>query len=236
MNEIERIKKVYEKRKIEKKAEIYSYLNIGNLFIIHQRENNILELFKKYGFTNFSKLSVLDIGCGEGGFLRELIRYGSKPENLYGIDLLEDRIQRAKYLSPNINFRCGDASKLPFDDSFFDMVTQFTTFTSVLDKEMREQIASEMLRVLKPKGILVWYDFHKDNPKNQDVKGVRKREIFMLFPDCNIYLARVTLAPPIARMIAPYSIILCELLGKIPFLCTHYIGAIVKRKISPKKN
>ncbi|MDI6792500.1 MAG: hypothetical protein QME81_06490 [bacterium] len=47
---------------------------------------------------------------------------------------------------------------------------------------MRQRIASEMLRVLKPDGIL-WYDFHMDNPKNTDVKGVKKKEVKQLFPN-----------------------------------------------------
>ena len=42
-------------------------------------------------------------------------------------------------------------------------------------------------------------------------------------------LKRITLAPPLARAIAPYSVILCQILEKIPLLCTHYLGIIKKR-------
>ena len=60
-----------------------------------------------------------------------------------------------------------------------------------------------MLRVLKPGGLILWYDFHVDNPHNRDVQGVRKREIFELFSGCDIRLHRITLAPPIVRLVAP---------------------------------
>ena len=54
--------------------------------------------------------------------LRDFIKYGAKSKYLYGIDLLEDRIEIAKDISPNINFKCGDASNLPFEDEYFNVV------------------------------------------------------------------------------------------------------------------
>lgn len=230
MNEIERIKEAYERRKIDRKGRIYSYFNEANLFMIHQRERRLLDTFGRFKITSFSDRKILDVGCGGGGLLRELVKYGARPENLYGIDLLEERIEEAKYLSPNIDFRCGDASSLPYNDGFFDIVTQFTLFTSILDITMKKRIALEMLRLLKSDGIIIWYDFHKDNPKNPDVRGVKKKEIFELFPNCTIYLKAVTLAPPISRILVPFSVILCELLEKFPFLCTHYLGVIRRNK------
>lgn len=231
MNEIERIKKAYQRRKIDRKGRIYSYSNEANLFMIHQRERRLLDTFRRFKIMSFSDRKILDVGCGGGGLLRELVKYGARPENLCGIDLLEERIEEAKHLSRNIDFRCGDASSLPYNDGFFNIVIQFTLFTSILDITMKKRIASEMLRVLKPDGIIIWYDFHRDNPRNPDVRGVKKKEIFKLFPDCTIYLKRVTLAPPIARILVPFSVILCELLEKFRFLCTHYLGVIRRKKM-----
>jgi len=228
MDELERIKKAYEKRKIEQKDKVYSYFNKGSLFIIHQREKALLDILNKFNYSDLTNKKILDVGCGTGGTLRRFIDYGAKPENLYGIDLLEDRIEVAKQLNPKINFICGDSSNLQYPDDYFDIVMQFTVFTSIYDVELKKKIASEMLRVLKVDGIIVWYDFHIDNPKNPDVKRVKKNEIHSLFPNCEIFLKRITLAPPIARKIAPFSITLCQILEKIPFLCTHYLGIIQK--------
>jgi hypothetical protein len=58
---------------------------------------------------------------------------------------------------------------------------------------------------------------------------VKKREVQRLFPGCRIELRRITLAPPLVRLLAPYSWLACYVLGQIPWLCTHYLSAIRKR-------
>jgi hypothetical protein len=101
-------------------------------------------------------------------------------------------------------------------------------FTSVLDPGIKQQMAAEMIRVLKKDGLILWYDFYVNNPSNADVRGVKEQEIYRLFPDCQIELQRVTLAYPIVRALAPHSWLTCYLLGKNPWLCTHYLGVIRK--------
>ena len=236
MNEVERIKKAYNKRQIQQKGKLYSYFNKGNLYIVQERERVILGLLRKFNFSKLSDKKILDIGCGNGGELRNFIKYGAKPKYIYGIDLLDDRIEIAKDISPNINFKCGDASNLPYKDEFFDIVVQFTVFTSILKKGIKKDIAKEMLRVLKKEGIILWYDFSYNNPRNPDVKGIKKKEIIDLFPNCKFTFKRVTLAPPIVRFIAPRSWLLCYLLEKLSFLCTHYLVIIRKGKVLNENN
>ena len=229
MSEIERIKSVYEKRKRTIIDDRYSYFNIANLYNIQQREKEILKLLDRHRMNPLADKKILDVGCGKGGLLRSLIEYGALPQNVYGIDLLPDRIEHARKISPNIDFRCGNAEELPYQGETFDMVTQFTVFTSVLDHQVKEKIAREMIRVLKAEGVILWFDYHMNNPQNSDVRGVRKKEIVQLFPDCDYDFRRVTLAPPLARRIAPYSWLLCYLLAKVPLLRTHYL-AVIKKK------
>jgi ubiquinone/menaquinone biosynthesis C-methylase UbiE len=228
MNESERIKKAYNKRKIQQKGNLYSYFNKGNLYIIQSRERIILDLLREFNFSKLSDKKILDVGCGYGGELRNIVKYGAKPNHLYGIELIEDRIEIAKDVNPNINFRCGNALNLPYQDESFDIVAQFTVFTSILKKGIKKDIAKEMLRVLKKEGIILWYDFSYNNPRNPDVKGIKKKEIINLFPNCKFTFKRVTLAPPIVRFIAPRSWLLCYLFEKLSFLCTHYLVIIRK--------
>lgn len=228
MNEAERIKNVYKQRKSKQKCNLYSYFNKGYLVMDHQRERVMLDLLRKFNFSKLADKKILDVGCGTGILLREFIKYGAKPKYLYGIDLLEDRIKIAEEISPNINFRYGNAIKLPYKDNSFDIVAQFTVFTSILKKEIKNEIAKEMLRVLKEEGIILWYDFSYNNPRNRDVKGIKKKEIVELFPDCKFTFKRITLAPPITRFLAPKSWLLCYLFEKLSVLCTHYLVTIRK--------
>ena len=228
MNEVERVKRAYKKRKVEGKAQLYNLFSKAALFSFQQREKAILQILTQSGLDNLSNEKIFDLGCGKGGVLRDFIKYGANPENCFGIDLLTDRIEEAKRISPNMDLRCGNAEKLPFENESFDIILCFTVFSSILEENMRKNIASEMLRVLKPDGIILWYDYFMNNPKNPDVRGVRKKEIHELFPKCEVFLRRITLAPPITRLIAPRSYLLCYLLEKIPFLKTHYLIIIKK--------
>ena len=192
------------------------------------RELSLIKLLQKNNMSFLEDKRILDVGCGAGGELRNFLRYGARPENLCGVDILTDRVELGRKISPNIDMRCCDASKLPYKDESFDIVLQFTVFTSIFDIDMRKKIAKEMLRVLKSDGIILWYDFHVNNPKNPDVKGMKKSEIYRLFLDCDISLQRITLAPPLVRLLIPYSGLACYLLEKFKIFNTHYLGIVSK--------
>ncbi len=154
---------------------------------------------------------------------------GALPENVFGIDLLPGRIEQARKLCPQgVHLECGNATALTLPEASFDLVLRSTVFTSILDLAMRQCIAAEMLRVLKPGGFVLWYDFFVDNPRNPGVRGVRRSEIHKLFPGCQIHLRRITLAPPIGRLVGRYSRFVYNLLSRSKILCTHYLGLIKK--------
>ncbi len=224
-NEEARFRAAYLRRQGD--DERYSWFNSEFLYRIQERERRVLSILKQHGFTPLNKKLILEVGCGAGHWLREFVKWGFSPENIVGIDLLPDHIAKARRLSPNaVRLECGSAGKLEFRDATFDLVLQSMVFTSVLDPELKRQIAAEMLRVLKPGGVVLWYDFYVNNPSNRDVRGVKKGEIYQLFPDCRIKLSRITLAPPCARLLAPYSRLACQLLERLTILNTHYLGVI----------
>jgi ubiquinone/menaquinone biosynthesis C-methylase UbiE len=197
--------------------------------MIQERERRLLTLLKRYGFASLKEKKILEVGCGTGYWLREFIKWGALPENVTGIDLLADRVSKARRLCPPaVRLQCASAAQLPFANERFDLVLQSTVFTSILDPDLKRRVAAEMMRVVKPEGVILWYDYYVNNPWNSDVRGVKRREIARLFPRCRIELERITLLPPLARFLAPYSYLSCYLLEKLPPLCTHYLGVIRK--------
>lgn len=206
----------------------YSYFNPGNLFIVQSRERVLLKLMRQGGITQLADLRILDIGCGTAGELRKFVNYGALPENLYGIDLIPERVAEARRLSPGFQLQVGNARQLPYDDGFFDGMLQFVAFSSN-SPEARKDVAREMLRVLKPGGFILWYDFFAPNPLNKHVTPVGKKEIYSLFGQhCKIRLERNTLVAPLVRRLARSSWMSCIVLERIPFLNTHYVGFFKK--------
>jgi ubiquinone/menaquinone biosynthesis C-methylase UbiE len=223
-----RLQQAYARRR---NGHLYSRFNRAHLLMLQEREQRLLGLLARHGCKSLERKKILEIGCGTGDLLRDFIKWGARPENVVGIDLLSERVAEAIHLCPKATqIYQGNAATLEFSNESFDIVVQSTVFTSVLDSDVKRQMASEMCRVLKSDGLILWYDYHMDNPRNSDVQGVKDREIHALFPDCEIHLQRITLAPPIARALASYSGLVCCLLSKIPWLCTHYIGVIKKNR------
>ena len=181
-----RIKSVYAQRQ---GSSLYSWFNQGQLFRVHELERDILAILRSKGLSHLHDKKILEIGCGQGHWLREFIKWGASPENMMGIDLLPDRVTKARQLCPQgVKLQCGNATALAFQNASFDLVLQFTVFSSILDLNMKEVLAREMLCALREGGLILWYDIYINNPRNPDIRGIRKPEIAHLFPDCRIDL------------------------------------------------
>ena len=229
IHEEARLKSVYERRNAEIPKERYSYSNAANLLGIQERERRVLALLAKHPKVSLDEMKILEIGCGTGFWLREFIKWGARPENTVGLDLLPDRLEECRRLCPaEVTLQCDSASSIEMRDASFDLVLQSTVFSSVLDRATKQQIAREMVRVLRAEGIILWYDFFVNNPNNPDVRGIRRREITELFPECKVSSARITLAPPLARFLAPFSRVLCEALAGLRIFDTHLLAVISK--------
>lgn len=222
--EVERIRKAYGDRQ-ERVGDKYSHFNPATLLQVQQRERILLGALAQHGIHDLTSVQILDVGCGLGDALRRFISYGVRPERLHGIDLLPERASLARCLAPQVNFVCGNAAALPYPDARFSIVMQLTAFSSVLDPGLRARMAAEMLRVLHPSGLIIWYDFWL-NPTNRGVKGIGPGEVRRLFPGCRYQFRRLTLAPPLARLFVGRSVLLCQMLERVPFLLSHYLAVI----------
>lgn len=207
-------------------SDIYSPFNPSNLFMVQQRQRAELALLARHGLSRLEGRRILEVGCGRGGVLLNYLSYGAEPQTLHGTDLLLDRLQDAHNRLPHLPLSCTDGQRLPYCDNSFDLILQYTVFSSILDDSLKSTLASEMMRVLgKPGGLIIWYDFWL-NPTNKETRGIRPPEIRQLFPGCGFEFRRVTLAPPIARRVVPLSWLLGTVLEKLKLFNSHYLVAI----------
>lgn len=208
----------------------YSMLRPDVWLTLQERQRAMLQLFNRLGWREVDRLSVLEVGCGSGGNLLELLQIGFAPQHLSGIELLHERFAQARVRLPvGVTLWEGDASALDLPPESHDIVYVSTLFSSLLDADFQERLAAMMWRWVRPGGGVMWYDFTHDNPRNPDVRGVRLGRIRSLFPHAEIETRRVTLAPPIARRVAPLHPSLYALFNLVPWLRTHRLCWLGKR-------
>lgn len=239
----ENIRTEFQRRDSVLPADFYSLSREVNLFFYHGRVRESLRLLRRVGFFPCHEKKVLEVGCGARGWLPDFETWGVLRSNLAGIELDEERVRTIRQLlsgssealeavpMAGADIRTGDAGCLPWEDGTFDAIVQSTVFSSILSEEQQKSVAGEILRVMKPDGFLLWYDFVYNNPANPNVRGVPLARIKQLFPDCDFLARSATLAPPIARRIVPWSWLLAEVLQAARLLNTHRV-IIIRKKSS----
>lgn len=196
---------------------------------VDERRRATTTLLSAQGLHSLRGLDVIEVGCGSGSNLLELLERGVEPERLTGNELLADRLDEARRrLPPSLRLLSGDASALPLSDASFDVACQFTVFSSILDDALQRRLAASMWRWLRPGGAVLWYDFMVDNPRNRDVRGVPLSRVRELFPQGRITHRRVTLAPPLARAVVHVHPSLYGAFNALPLLRTHLLAWIAK--------
>ncbi|MCB0726619.1 MAG: class I SAM-dependent methyltransferase [Ignavibacteriae bacterium] len=124
-----------------------------------------LEIAHEGGIKEGQK--ILDAGCGIGGPARMLADVFEC--NVTGVDLTEEFIRTATLLSELVSlnhlteFIAADATQLPFANETFDVVWTQHAQMNIRDKN---QLYSELFRVLKKEGKFIYYDIFSTGKKD----------------------------------------------------------------------
>lgn len=207
----------------------YSMLRPDVWQTLQERQRAMLGLFAQAGVHELSDLSLLEVGCGAGGNLLELLRLGFAPAHLRGVELLPERLAIARAVLPEtVQLSGGDALQAGVPAQSLDIVYVSTVFSSLLDDAYQQRLAETMWSWLKPGGAVLYYDFTVNNPRNPDVRGVPLQRLRTLFPQGRLRHRRVTLAPPLARAVTRAHPALYTLFNALPWLRTHVLAWIDK--------
>lgn len=242
-SELDRIREAYRERDAAPAASGYSWEEPGYRLYMQRLESTLLGALGDAGQPVTGR-RVLEVGCGGGYFLARMLDYGARSAS--GIDLMESRAQAARERYPQLEVIAGDASEMPYEDQSFDLVTQFTCLSSVLDPDLRARIAAEMWRVLAPGGAIVSYDIRPtpgpiralarakgmgggaSSAGRTPTTAISVAELRRLFPDGAPAVRSASLHLDLGLLLARRRRALARLAAAIPALRTHLLAVIAK--------
>jgi ubiquinone/menaquinone biosynthesis C-methylase UbiE len=126
----------------------------GERFVPGTKGEIWIEHWHRYHFASrwVAGKRVLDVACGEGYGSALLARQAA---SVVGVDLSQQAIDHAKgeYAAlANAEFICASCTSLPLEAESVDMAVSFETLEHICEQS---QFLDELLRVLKPEGILL---------------------------------------------------------------------------------
>lgn len=141
--------------------------------------NELDEFYKKqYGVTRsemnknfFSEFldkdsKILEVGCNVGNQLRLLQSMGYN--NLYGIELQDYAVEKAKEFTKGINIIKGMADDIPFKDEYFDLV--FTSGVLIhINPESIKKVLEEIYRCSND--YIFGFEYFSDNYEKINYRG-----------------------------------------------------------------
>lgn len=222
--ELERIRAAYEQRDAAG-ASPYRWDNPGYVAYMQIVECALLKAFRDAG-VQLEGARVLDIGAGSGYFLHRLQEYGAG--EAHGIDLMDERVAEGRRRYPTLDLRTGSATSLPYGDREFDLVTQFTCLSSIIDDEVRLSVAHEMQRVAR--GWVLSFDMRgvsvpslrRRAQKSTPTIGIDEDELRRLFGEPTL-LRRAALPFEIAQRTGRFPLIATALASFSP-LRSHLLA------------
>lgn len=226
--EQDRIKDVYRRWHGGAALERYAWHRPEILQQVAARSRVFADLLTDTVGSDLSSLRVLDVGCGTGGFLRQLIDWGADPARLTGIDPQQDRLDQARRVTAGgVQWRLGTLDSMGLRG--FDLVSAQTVFSSILDPLLRRELADQMWRALRPGGWCLVFDFRYDNPRNPNVRKLTRAELDGFWPGERSRYRSLILAPPLHRLLARAPWMLSDMLAAVaPPLRSHFIYMVQK--------
>jgi len=133
---------------------------------------DLIDIDKFFKELNLQKgISFLDVACGRGAYCLAASEIVGEKGRVYGVDLWEEGIELLKAAvdeksAGNIDALVSDAGKqIPVDDHSIDVCLMATVLHDFVEDKIDQEVLHEIVRVVKPNGILAIMEFMKiDGP------------------------------------------------------------------------
>lgn len=228
-DEVDRLQRVYRGYDADPATKRrWSDENRGNRAIADQRRIRSRSLLQEQRQWPVPGTRTLELGCGSGGALADLFGDVAASVPIVGLDLSDERLRAAAARVPAAALVRAEGSLMPFPPGQFDLVVAFTVFSSVRDGRLARRMATEVDRVLRPGGAVLWYDMRHPNVRNPHTRAMPERAVKALFPGFATQLEPITLLPPVARRLGRSTERVYRVLSAVRPLNSHYLGLLRK--------
>ncbi len=139
-------------------------------YLFSPRGGNVQDKIWETAITNLDwsgEGKAVDIGCGNGALTIKLAKKFAEAQ-VTGIDFWGERWEyskgtceanaKAAGVAERVSFQKASASKLPFDDGYFDAAVSNLCFHEVADAKDKREVIREALRVVKKDGKFAFQD------------------------------------------------------------------------------
>jgi len=122
------------------------------------------DVFKKFSSLDAGK--VLDAATGRGDFINVIKQNFKSYEQIIGVDSFDPVVKQAQNAFPenDIEVYRMNLEELSYSDGYFDTVSLSNSLHHI---ENKDKVFSELLRVLKPGGLLIIVEMYKDGKQTQ---------------------------------------------------------------------
>jgi len=126
---------------------------------------------------------ILEVGCGDGRWVRFIAEITHQPEFITGTDLSAPRVALAKKMNPAIECQVADVVETPIDEKF-DIILAWDVFTHLKTKEQIQKALRNIHNALSERGVFIFFDAwaktHFKSVANEDSHGYRPEEVVHL--------------------------------------------------------
>ena len=131
---------VVAERQLEAFTPLLQQMRQGN-----PRED-FIALAKAVEMTGLRDPSIIEVGCGSGWNFEVLTYLLKRPVRYIGLDYSEAMVSLARKCYPDVTFLAGDASKLPFSDSVYDILISGVVLMHLVDYQKAIQESRRVTR------------------------------------------------------------------------------------------
>jgi 2-polyprenyl-3-methyl-5-hydroxy-6-metoxy-1,4-benzoquinol methylase len=138
-------------------------------------------LMTSCGFNSGNNGRALDFGCGVGRLSKGLSSYFGE---VHGVDISEEMVRLAKQYTPSCTFHVNSADDLKlFQNDYFDFIYSNIVLQHQSTKEIAKAYIAEFIRVIKPKGLIVF-----QMPSRITLRGAiqARRRLYSILRMCRI--------------------------------------------------